>query len=128
MTTGAGLVRELHPREVKHQVGDNRAGAGPDHLGSHQRDHVTARPMTEQPGADGDRRVEVRRDGPEDGNDGHQNRPGGQGVLEKLESHIVGTEALGHDPRADHADEQEHRAHELRNEHTVPFVLHGEKP
>ena len=121
-------MRELHPREVKHQVGDNRAGAGPNHLSGHEGSHLATRPMTEQPGTDGDRWVEVRRDGPEDGDDGHQNRSGGQGVLEKLESHIVGTEALGHDPRADHADEQEHRAHELRNEHTVPFVLHGEKP
>ena len=58
--------------------------------------------MTEQPGTDGDRWVEISRDGPEDRDDDHQDRSGCYGVLEKLESYIIGAEALGHNPGANH--------------------------
>ncbi|SVA99907.1 uncharacterized protein METZ01_LOCUS152761, partial [marine metagenome] len=89
VAAAAGLRRDLDPRQVEHEVGEHGAEAATDHLHGDHRRHLTTGPVPEHPCRKGDRRVEVRRDGPEDRDDGHQHAGGSHCVLQQLEPDVV---------------------------------------
>ena len=74
---------------------------------------------------EGDDGVEVAAgDRPEDQDQADQRPGGGGGVLEELQPDIAGREPAGHDPGADHGDDQQAGAERLGDE--APRQIDGD--
>ena len=114
---GAVLGGQLDGRQLEHQVGDHRAEAAADHLGDDVEAGVAGGRRAEQPVGERHDRVEVgARHRPE-----HQDQPDQRpAVAAAFSSSWRPTSPVdscgGHDPRADHGDDQQRRAERLGGE------------
>ena len=112
-----GLGRPLHRRKLEHHIGDDRSEAAADALGDDVADAVPCGQRAGEPVDEGDDGVEVgARHGTEHQDQTDQRAGGGSRVLQQLKADIVGRQAAGHDPGADHGDDQEPGAERFGDE------------
>lgn len=124
---GGGQLR----RHLEHDVRERRTPEAPRKLGADVRSGAAEREPARSaarrpPDPERDGRVEVRtRHRPEQRDEDPEREGGRPGVLEELQTDVVGREAHGHDPGAHDGRDEERGAEELRGQPTRERPAHA---
>jgi hypothetical protein len=111
------VVDSLDGGQLEHEVREHRADAAADGLGDDVQAGVSGGHGAEESVDERDDRVEVGAgDRAEDEDQADERAGRGGGVLQELETHVVGGQAAGHDSRADDGDDQQRGAERLGGE------------